>query len=48
MLHGSNVLCEKPASGNPRDIQEMIDVPTKQANFWLSDLTGHLLQLYSN
>ncbi|CAM4139577.1 Gfo/Idh/MocA family protein [Lederbergia lenta] len=33
MLHGSNVLCEKPASGNPRDIQEMMDTRDRTGKF---------------
>lgn len=33
MLHGSNVLCEKPASGDPRDIKEMIDTRDRTGKF---------------
>ncbi|WP_077624561.1 Gfo/Idh/MocA family protein [Sediminibacillus massiliensis] len=33
MLHGSHVLCEKPATGNPKDVQEMMDVRDKTGKF---------------
>lgn len=33
MNHGSNVLCEKPMTANPKDIREMIDVRDKTGKF---------------
>lgn len=33
MLHGSHVLCEKPISGNPDDINEMIKIRNKTGKF---------------
>ncbi|MEK3887955.1 Gfo/Idh/MocA family protein [Bacillus sp. FSL K6-3431] len=33
MLNGSHVLCEKPASGNPLDLQKMIDVRNRTGKF---------------
>lgn len=33
MLHGSNVLCEKPISGDPDDIDEMIKIRNQTGKF---------------